>query len=474
MVDPLDPTRRKRIPAGTPFEDLLVPVVRGGRVGVRALPRSRRPRPARATRSARLHPGIRRFVNPHQYPVGLALELHELKTRLVLEARGCVVGPRVYLDHNATTPLDPRVLEAMLPYLRETFGNPSSLHWFGQRARAAVEDARARVASLVGAEPAEIVFTASGSESDNMALRGAVAKARGAAPRRRERASSTTPCSTPRRPSPRRAATVDDRARGRGRAARPRRPRARSSADSAAVVSLMLANNETGVLQPVAEAARLAHERGALVHCDAVQAGGKAAARRARARRRPADALGAQAVRAEGRRAASTCGAGRRSRRSSAAAAQERNRRAGTENVAGIVGFGAAASLAREALAAGTRARRARCATGSRSGCWPIPGARRNGGRARVANTANVSFEGIDAEALVIALDLEGVAVSTGAACAAGGVEPSHVLKAMGFPPERVQSSLRLSLGRTTTEDEVDRAADIIVAVVGRQRAGRK
>jgi cysteine desulfurase len=149
--------------------------------------------------------------------------------------------------------------------------------------------------------------------------------------------------------------------------------------------------------------------------------------------------------------------------------AQERNRRAGTENVAGIIGFGAAAALASEGVA-GEAERIGALRDRLEERLLQLPGARRNGADPRLANTANVSFEGVDAEALLIALDLEGIAASTGAACAAGGVEPSHVLKAMGLPPERVQSSLRLSLGRTTTEEEVDRAADVIVAVVGRQR----
>ena len=149
--------------------------------------------------------------------------------------------------------------------------------------------------------------------------------------------------------------------------------------------------------------------------------------------------------------------------------AQERNRRAGTENVAGIVGFGAAAARARESVAT-DEPRTAALRDRLEARLLEIPGARRNGGEPRVANTANVSFEGVDAEALLIALDLEGVAASTGAACAAGGIEPSHVLKAMGFSPERVQSSLRLSLGRGTTQEEIDRAAEVIAVAVERQR----
>jgi cysteine desulfurase len=373
---------------------------------------------------------------------------------------------RVYLDHNATTPLDPRVLEAMLPCLRESFGNPSSLHWFGQRARAAVEDARGRVASLVGADPAEIVFTASGSESDNMALRGALVKTRRA---RRVVVTAVEHHAVlnTAKALAEEGATIEVARVGEDGRLELGDLRAQLE-NPAAVVSVMLANNETGVLQPVAEAARLAHACGALVHCDAVQAGGRAAID---VRALDVDLLTLSAHKLYGPKGVGCLYV----RRGTPMAplvrggAQERNRRAGTENVAGIVGFGAAASLAREGLAAESQ-RMGSLRDRLEALLLEIPGARRNGGRERLANTANVSFEGVDAEALVIALDLEGIAASTGAACAAGGVEPSHVLKAMGFTPERVQSSLRLSLGRGTTEQEIDRAADVIAAVVGRQR----
>jgi cysteine desulfurase len=375
------------------------------------------------------------------------------------------VTGRVYLDHNATTPVDPRVLEAMLPFLRGDYGNPSSLHWFGQRARAAVEEARARVAALVGASPAEIVFTASGSESDNMALRGVLARAR--AERRglvlsavEHHAVLHTGKALSEEGVPVKIARVseggvvdlDDLAA--------------KVQEGTALVSLMLANNETGVLQPVAEAARIARARGALVHCDAVQAGGKV----------PVD-VGALAVDLLTLSAHKLCGPKGVGclyvRRGTPMAplvrggGQERNRRAGTENVAGIAGFGTAADLAREGLAE-EAPRLAALRERLEQRLLAIPGTRRNGAEPRLPNTANVSFEGVEAEDLVIALDLEGVAASTGAACAAGGVEPSHVLRAMGLPPERVQSSLRLSLGRSTTEDEVRRAGDVIAAVVSR------
>jgi cysteine desulfurase len=374
---------------------------------------------------------------------------------------------RIYLDYNATTPVDPRVLDAMLPFLRDDYGNPSSLHWFGQRARAAVEEARARVAGLVGAEPAEIVFTAGGSESDNMALRGVVAKAK--EPR------TGVVCSAVEHHAVLNAAkAMGDE----GRSVRIARvgeggvvdldDLAAQVDDETAVVSIMLANNETGVVQPVAEGARIAHGRGALVHCDAVQGAGKV----------PIDVrgLGVDLLTLSAHKLYGPKGVGcLYVRRGTPMAplvrggAQERNRRAGTENVAGAVGFGAAAALAREGLAAESlRIGALRDRLEER--LLAIPGSLPNGKGPRVPNTTNASFKGVEAEALLIALDLEGVAVSTGAACAAGGLEPSHVLRAMGLPPERVQSSLRVSLGRPTTEADIDHAADVIAAVVERQR----
>jgi len=374
---------------------------------------------------------------------------------------------RVYLDHNATTPLDPRVLEAMLPYLAESFGNPSSLHWFGQRARAAVAQARASGAALVGADPVEIVFTAGGSEADNLALRGALATA--PAGRRgvlvstiEHHAVLNTAKALDAEGCPVAFARVD----GDGRLDLDDLRGALSEATR--LVSLMLANNETGVVQPVAEAARLARGHGTLVHCDAVQAGGKLPVD---VRALDVDLLTLSAHKLYGPKGVGCLYVRRGTKLQPLVrgGAQERNRRAGTENVAGIVGFGRAAALAAECLAADT-AHISALRDRLEQRLLAIPGARRNGAAPRVPNTASLSFAGVDAEALLIAIDLEGVAASTGAACAAGGVEPSHVLKAMGFPPERVQSSLRLSLGRGTSEADVDRAASVIAGAVARQR----
>ncbi|MET0552096.1 MAG: cysteine desulfurase family protein [Vicinamibacteria bacterium] len=376
--------------------------------------------------------------------------------------------PRIYLDHNATTPLDSRVFEAMAPVLRDTFGNASSIHWYGQQARAALDGARAEVAALVGASPSEIVFTASGTEADNLALQG-LARA-GREPRRKVLYASVehhAVINTAR-------ALAED-----GWPVEAVRVEADGRVDLAdlqskvdehtAVVAVMLANNETGVVQPLADVVRIARARGALVHCDAVQAAGKLPLD---VRALDVDTLALSAHKIYGPKGAGALFVKRNTRMRAflRGGAQERSRRAGTENVAGIVGFGRAAALAREefgADAARVGLLRDRLEALLTDGC----GARRNGGGVRVANTANLSFEGVEAESLLMALDLAGVAVSTGAACAAGAVEPSHVLRAMGLRPERVQGSLRFSLGRGTTADEVERAAAVVLEAVARQRA---
>lgn len=374
---------------------------------------------------------------------------------------------RIYLDHNATTPLHPRVLEAMLPVLQDGFGNPSSLHWFGQQARAALDEARGCVAALVGGAPGEIVFTASGTEADNAALRGAASAAR--EPRRKvlyaafehhavvntakALAEEGVPVEAVRVSPDGRVDLADLEAR---------------LGEDTALVAVMHSNNETGVIQPVEEVARLAHAQGALVHCDAVQAAGKIPVDVSRL---GADTLALSAHKIYGPKGAGALWVKRGTRLKALVrgGSQERNRRAGTENVAGIVGFGVAASLARESLASeGPRLAALRDALEEK--LLAIPGTRRNGEGARVSNTCNVSFDGIEAESLLMALDLMGVAVSTGAACAAGAVEPSHVLRAMGLPAERIQGSVRFSLGRSTTAEQIERAAAAVVEAVERQR----
>ena len=375
---------------------------------------------------------------------------------------------RIYLDHNATTPLDPRVLEAMRPWLEGRFGNASSLHWFGPRARAGVEDARMQVAALLRASPAEIVFTSGGTEADNLALRGVAAAA--AAPRRKILVSAVehpAVLNVAKALAAQGFVTETVRVTAEGRLdegdLRERLD------DTTALVSVMLANNETGVLQPVAEAAALARARGALVHCDAVQGVGKVEV--------DVSALGCDLLSLSGHKIYGPQGVGalyvRRGTSMQAllrGGAQERNRRAGTENVAGVVGLGAAAELA-AALLHGERARLAALRDRLEARLLAIPDARVNGGGPRLPNTTNVSFGTTDAVPLLMALDLAGVAVSTGAACAAGAAEPSHVLLAMGLARDVVQASLRFSLGRQTTADEIDRAADAVGRAVERAKS---
>jgi cysteine desulfurase len=373
---------------------------------------------------------------------------------------------RIYLDHNATTPLDPRVLETMAEVYRESFGNPSSLHWFGQRARAALDEARGEVAALLGATPSEIVFTASGTEADNMAMRGAAGVAR--EPRRKlvhtgiehhaivntgkALAEEGWPVETLRVGADG-LLDLDD---------------LRSKLDDrTALVAVMLANNETGVVQPLAEVVKIAHERGALVHCDAVQAAGKIPLD---VRALDVDTLAISAHKFYGPKGTGALYLKRGTRLKALVrgGSQEKNRRAGTENVAGIAGLGRAAVIAREDLTRAGELAALRDQLEQR--LLAIAGARRNGDGPRVPNTSNISFEGVEAESLLMALDLAGIAVSTGAACAAGAVEPSHVLRAMGLPMERVQGSVRFSLGRSTTAAQIDRVAAAVVEAVERQR----
>jgi cysteine desulfurase len=365
------------------------------------------------------------------------------------------------MDANATTPLLPEVLEAMRPFLLERFGNASSIHQEGQHARAAVEQARASVARLLGCRPAEIVFTGGGTESDNLAVFGSV------------RAGDHVITSTVEHHAVLHAVEkLGERGAeveflpvdGQGVVAaedvrRALRPNTR-------LISVMMANNETGVLQPVEEIGRIAGEAGVRFHVDAVQAAGKLGIN--------VDSIGCHLLSISGHKMHGPQGTGalfvRRGTRLeplSAGGAHERQRRAGTENVAGIVGLGEAAECAmRNGTPERMRGLRDRLELGLLQHADGVNGA----GAPRVANTANVWFDGIDGEALVIALDLKGLAVSSGAACSSGANEPSHVLQAMGLSPDRARSSLRFSLHRQTTEEEVDRAIELVSSQVARLR----
>ena len=377
---------------------------------------------------------------------------------------------RVYFDYNATTPLASEVIEIVAHASREIFGNASSVHRFGQQAKAMLDDARSSVAALVGGDPSEVVFTSGGTEADNFALRG-VAEALEPAGRRHLIASAieheavlNTLKALARRGWQITLLPVD--ASG---IVSPDRLR-ESITDDTAIVSVMHANNEIGTIQPVAALAEIAHAHGALMHTDAVQSAGKI----------PVDvrALGVDLLSLSGHKFNGPKGAGalwiKRGTRIQATMTggkHERNRRAGTENVPAIAGLGVAAALAAGKLTAeGPRlaALRDRLETGV---LRDVTGTAVNGARdARVPNTTNISFDRVEAESLLIALDLEGIAVSTGSACSSGTLEPSHVLRAMGLSPHRTQNSLRFSLGMFSTEQEVDRVVEVLPRLVEKLR----
>ena len=377
---------------------------------------------------------------------------------------------RVYFDYNATTPLAPEVIEAVVRATREQFGNASSVHHFGQQAKAVVDEARSAVATLVGGDPSEIVFTSGGTESDNFAIRGA-AEALEPTGRRHLIASAieheavlNTLKALARRGWRTTLVPVDQTG-----VASPNRLR-EIITDGTALVSVMHANNEIGTIQPIAELAAIAHERGALMHTDAVQSVGKI---RVDVRALGVDLLSLSAHKFNGPKGAGALWVKRGTRMQPilTGGKHERSRRAGTENVPALAGLGVAAHLAVGNMAAeGARvgALRDRLEAGI---LRSVPGTVVNGApRMRVPNTTNISFDRVEAESLLIALDLDGIAVSTGSACSSGTLEPSHVLRAMGFPAHRTQNSLRFSLGLFSTEEEVDRVIEVLPRLVEKLR----
>ncbi len=376
----------------------------------------------------------------------------------------------IYLDHNATTPVDPEVLEEMLPYLRGSFGNPSSVHAFGQRARYGMDLARQRVAALIGAQPHEIVFTSGGTESNNYALFGAWE----ANQHRGKQVLST---------AIEHQAVLYPLAALKKRRAKVKlvgvdhhglidlKEINRQITDKTVLVSIMAANNDVGTIQPIPRVARLTQKRGALLHTDAAQAVGKIPIN---VRELGADlmsfsahklygpkGIGALYIRHGVRIAPLICGGH-----------HELRRRAGTENVPAIVGFGMACALANKRMrddAAKTAKLRDRLQQAILKG---IPDVHVNGHPAwRLPNTVNVSFDGVDGEALLMSLDLKGVAASASSACTSDARDPSHVLTAMGFPAERSTSSVRFSLGRYNNEGDIDTTVEIVVEVVKRLRS---
>ena len=378
---------------------------------------------------------------------------------------------RVYFDHNATTPVDSSVIDLMTLVLQQEFGNASSIHHFGQRAKGILDDARTAVADLLKAEVSEVVFTSGGTESDNFAIRG-VADALEVTGRRHLIASAIeheAVLNTFKALS-RRGWTTTLLPVGTSGIVEPGALEA-AITDQTALVSVMHANNEIGTVQPVAELARIAHAHGALFHTDAVQSVGKLPVD---ARALGVDLLSLSAHKFNGPKGAGALWIKRGTRVAAilTGGKHERNRRAGTENVAAIAGLGAAAALASGKMTAEAARLSALRDRLENEILAAIPDTAVNGARdARVPNTTNISFGGVEAESLLIALDLEGVAVSTGSACSSGTLEPSHVLRAMGFPVHRTQNSIRLSLGAGNTDEQVDYVVSKLPAIVEKLRA---
>lgn len=388
----------------------------------------------------------------------------------------------VYLDHNATTPLDPRVREAMLPWLGERHGNPSSIHRFGQAARNAVEEARDRVAALIGGRPLEVVFTASGTEANNTVIASVVERARALG-------GGHLVISAIEHPSVRQAAARAERSGIEVTRVPPGEDGVVPAAAMIAalrgdtrLVCLMLANNEVGTLQPVAELAAECRARGIPLLCDAVQAVGKV----------PVDAarLGADFLVLGAHKFGGPLGAAALWVRGGVeieglvvGGSQERRRRAGTENVAAIVGLGAAAALAQAEVGAPAGGAGDQPAVGSRTqhlaalrdrfeaGLAAIPDAAVHCHTApRLPNTSHVAFAEVEGEALLIRLDLAGFAVSTGSACSSGTVEPSQTLLAMGLTAAEALSSIRVSFGPANRAAEVDLFLAALAREVGELR----
>jgi len=375
----------------------------------------------------------------------------------------------VYLDHAATTPVRPEVLEAMMPFFADTFGNASSIHAFGQKARKALEDAREVVAASIGAEASEIHFTSGGTESDNLAIKGiaqaAKKKGRHLITSRVEHHAVLSCCKQLEREGFEvtyqpvdRFGTVDLDALE--KAIRP----------DTILVSLMLANNVTGTLQPVAEAAVITKRMGVPIHTDAVQAVGKVPVN--------VDELGVDLLSISAHKIYGPKGIGCLYVRKRTRIApllhgghHERRKRPGTENVAAIVGFAKAIGLSKDEMPVAVprlAGLRDRLETGLRR---EIPHTHVNGHpKERLPNFLNMSFEFVKGDALLIALDARGIAVSAGSACASGATEPSHVLQAMGVEPDLAHGSLRFSLGDGITEDEIDFAVESLAEIVQRIR----
>lgn len=373
---------------------------------------------------------------------------------------------RVYFDNNATTPLLPEVRAAMEPYFSERFGNASSIHHHGQETRSAVEHARETLAKLLACSTSEVVFTSGGTEADNLGIFGMVAPGDHVITSTIEHHAvlfsahrlEEIGCAVTYVPVDGEGLLDPEDVR---RALRP----------NTKLISIMMANNETGVLQPVDAVGRIAAEAGVCFHTDAVQAAGKIVL--------DVKQIGCHLLSISGHKLHAPQGVGalyvRKGTRLQPlfyGGRHERQRRAGTENVAGIVGLGKAADLAVASFANGEVTRMAALRDRLESAILSAAEmAGVNGGMGpRVPNTTNIYFDHIEGEALIIALDLKGLAVSTGAACSSGATEPSHVLTAMNLTPERARASIRFSLGKQNTQEEVDFAISLVPETVARLR----
>jgi cysteine desulfurase len=373
---------------------------------------------------------------------------------------------RVYLDNNATTPVLPEVFEAMRPYFGEHFGNASSIHHHGQETRAAVERARESVAALLGCRPAEIVFTSGGTEADNLAIFGLVRPGDHVISSTIEHHAVLNSCKHLQEkgievtylPVDGRGLVDPDDLR---RALRP----------NTKLVTIMMANNETGVIQPVEEIGKICAEADVYFHTDGVQAASKVPIR--------VKEIGCDLLSISGHKLHAPQGVGALYVRKGTTleprffgGSHERSRRAGTENVPGIVGLGKAAELAIQGFESGETARMSVLRDRLEHTILDnVEAAAVNGtGAPRVPNTSSIYFDYIEGEALIIALDLKGLAVSTGAACSSGAIEPSHVLTAMGLRPDRARASIRFSLGKQNTGEDVDFAIQLLPASVERLR----
>ncbi|HHL39269.1 MAG TPA: cysteine desulfurase NifS [Deltaproteobacteria bacterium] len=377
---------------------------------------------------------------------------------------------KIYFDHNATTPVDEEVFEAMVPYLREEWGNPSSIHWAGRGPRKAVEDAREQVASFLGCTVHEIIFTSSGTEGDNHAIKGAALakkeKGNHIITTRVEHPAVLNTCRYLEKTGFE-VTYLDVDEYGLVSA----EDVAGHIRDETVLVSVMLANNETGVIFPVKEIAAEAKKRGVTVHCDAVQGAGKI----------PVDVreLGVDLLTISGHKLYAPKGVGalyaRRGVRLTPlvhGGHHERNRRGGTENVAGIVGLAKACEVASremETEISRLRALRDRLEKGLME---RIPHVKLNGHpERRVPNTTNLSFEFVEGESLLLNLDMHGIAASSGSACTSGSLEPSHVLIAMGLSHELSHGSVRFSLGKSNTDEDVDLLLEVMPPIVERMRS---